>query len=221
MKPVGKRNAAKGVDITDTQARILEVGRREFLEKGFKGASLRAIVKEAGFTQGAFYGYYDSKEALFAALVAPADELVERFKRAQDAHFDLIREDRAAESRELSTEYLRSFVGYIYDNFEAFKLVLCCSAGTRYENYVHDLVELEVCGTRAYYAELEKRGRLEGAVSDELQRMLTSAYFAAVFETVVHDMPRTRAMGYIEELAVFFQFGLGCHPAPEVIFFSP
>ena len=207
MKPVGKRNAAKGVDITDTQARILEVGRREFLEKGFKGASLRAIVKEAGFTQGAFYGYYDSKEALFAALVAPADELVERFKWAQDAHFDLIREDRAAESRELSTEYLRSFVGYIYDNFEAFKLVLCCSAGTRYENYVHDLVELEVCGTRAYYAELEKRGRLEGAVSDELQRMLTSAYFAAVFETVVHDMPRTRAMGYIEELAVFFNSG--------------
>ena len=56
------------MELTDTQKRILEVGKREFLEKGFKDASLRAVVKEAGFTQGAFYGYYDSKEALFDAL---------------------------------------------------------------------------------------------------------------------------------------------------------
>ena len=48
------------MELTDTQRRILEVGKREFLEKGFKDASLRSIVKEAGFTQGAFYGYYGS-----------------------------------------------------------------------------------------------------------------------------------------------------------------
>ena len=46
----------QNVELTDTQKRILEVGKREFLEKGFKDASLRAIVKEAGFTKGAFYG---------------------------------------------------------------------------------------------------------------------------------------------------------------------
>ena len=31
---------------------------KEFLEKGFQGASLRQIVKKAGLTTGAFYGYY-------------------------------------------------------------------------------------------------------------------------------------------------------------------
>ena len=44
-------------------------GMREFLEKGYKSASLRNIVKTAGVTTGAFYGYYDSKEELFEALV--------------------------------------------------------------------------------------------------------------------------------------------------------
>ena len=39
----------QNVELTDTQKRILEVGKREFLEKGFKDASLRAVVKEAGF----------------------------------------------------------------------------------------------------------------------------------------------------------------------------
>lgn len=42
---------------------------QEFLEKGFKSASLRNIVKTAGVTTGAFYGYYRSKEELFSALV--------------------------------------------------------------------------------------------------------------------------------------------------------
>lgn len=196
------------MELTDTQKRILEVGKREFLEKGFKGASLRAIVREAGFTQGAFYGYYDSKEALFDALVAPAaDGLILQFKQAQDAHYDLIPEDKAAESQNLSTEYLRYFLGYIYDNFDAFKLVLCCSGGTKYEHFVHNLVELEVSQTEKYYAELEKRGRVEGQISHELHHLITSAYFTAVFETVVHDMSREKAMSYIEELAVFFNCG--------------
>lgn len=43
--------------------------KKEFLEKGFRSASLRNIVKSAGVTTGAFYGYYSSKEELFAALV--------------------------------------------------------------------------------------------------------------------------------------------------------
>ena len=37
----------------------------EFLEKGFQSASLRNIVKTAGVTTGAFYGYFSSKAALF------------------------------------------------------------------------------------------------------------------------------------------------------------
>ena len=48
---------------------ILSAAMQEFLKKGFKSASLRNIVKTAGVTTGAFYGYYDSKEDLFEALV--------------------------------------------------------------------------------------------------------------------------------------------------------
>ena len=50
---------------------ILLAAMEEFSDKGFLGASLRQIVKKAGVTTGAFYGYFSSKEALFAALVEP------------------------------------------------------------------------------------------------------------------------------------------------------
>lgn len=196
------------VEYTETQRKILEAGKREFLAKGFKDASLRGIVKEAGFTQGAFYGYYPDKAALFDTLVSEAaDTLMEQFKAAQQAHYDLIPGEKTAQSRELSTDYLNHFINYIYDNFDAFKLVICCSEGTRYANYVHELVELEVSQTEEYYQQLRRLGRVEGTVSHDLHHMITSAYFTAVFETVAHDMTREQAIGYVNELAVFFNCG--------------
>ena len=53
----------------DTLEKIQQSALEEFSEKGFLGASLRQIVKNAGVTTGAFYGYFSSKEALFASLV--------------------------------------------------------------------------------------------------------------------------------------------------------
>lgn len=65
-----------GTEEQTTLDSIHTAAKTEFLEKGFKSASLRNIVKTAGVTTGAFYGYYDSKEALFEALVG---EQYERF----------------------------------------------------------------------------------------------------------------------------------------------
>ena len=196
------------MNISETQRKILEVGKKEFLSKGFKDASLRKIVADAGFTKGAFYGYYPDKAAFFEALVSEAaDGLVNMFKTAQNAHFDLIPSGDTTKSRELSTEYLRHFISYVYDHFDEFKLVLCCAEGTKYENYTHELVELEVDRAEQYYRLLRKKNKIKGSVSRELHHMITSAYFTAAFETVVHDMTRKKAMGYIEELAAFFNSG--------------
>lgn len=62
---------------------IQQAAMNEFLEKGFQGASLRQIVKNAGVTTGAFYGYFSSKEAVFNALVEPhAAAIMGQFMKA-------------------------------------------------------------------------------------------------------------------------------------------
>ncbi len=193
---------------SNTQAKIIEIAKKEFLDKGFKDASLRGIVKEAGFTQGAFYGYYKDKEELFISIVSEAaDGLMHEFKKAQEAHFDLIKKNNTEMTRELSVKYLKNFLGYIYDNFEVFKLIICCSDGTKYENYIHDLVELDIKVASEYFKKLKDIGKLEGEVSYNFHHMITSAYFTAVFETVMYDMTRNEAEGYISDLAVFFNSG--------------
>ena len=67
-----------------TLEKIQDAALAEFLDKGFQGASLRQIVKNAGVTTGAFYGYFSSKEALFASIVEPHAKADERAVKAND-----------------------------------------------------------------------------------------------------------------------------------------
>ena len=56
------------------RALVLEAARSVFAEKGVEGASIREIAKRAGYTPGAIYSYFDSKEAIYAALLAESLE---------------------------------------------------------------------------------------------------------------------------------------------------
>jgi AcrR family transcriptional regulator len=56
---------------TDNEKRrqILKGAREVFLSKGFDGASMDQIAKEAGVSKGTLYVYFASKEVLFEALI--------------------------------------------------------------------------------------------------------------------------------------------------------
>lgn len=48
---------------------ILDGARRMFLSQGFEGASMQDVARAAGVSKGTLYVYFDSKEAMFEALV--------------------------------------------------------------------------------------------------------------------------------------------------------
>jgi len=52
-----------------TMRKILDAAREEFGERGFSESSIVGITQRAGVALGTFYTYFDSKEALFQALV--------------------------------------------------------------------------------------------------------------------------------------------------------
>ena len=51
------------------RALVLEAARSVFEEQGLEGASIREIAKRAGYTPGALYSYFESKEAIYGALL--------------------------------------------------------------------------------------------------------------------------------------------------------
>jgi AcrR family transcriptional regulator len=52
-----------------TLRKILDAAREEFGERGFSASSIVGITQRASVALGTFYTYFDSKEALFQALV--------------------------------------------------------------------------------------------------------------------------------------------------------
>ena len=98
---------------SDTLEKIQQAALEEFSEKGFLGASLRQIVKNAGVTTGAFYGYFSSKEALFNALVEPhAAALMGKFMEAQTYIDELPEEQQPDHMGEESSSCVRWMVDY-------------------------------------------------------------------------------------------------------------
>jgi len=61
--------------MTDVRrALVLDAARAVFEKLGIEGASIREIARAAGYTPGAIYFYYDSKEAIYGALLAQSLE---------------------------------------------------------------------------------------------------------------------------------------------------
>lgn len=52
-----------------TRRRLLDAAEQEFGERGFHAASVSSITLRAGVSQGTFYIYFPSKDAIFSAVV--------------------------------------------------------------------------------------------------------------------------------------------------------
>src|SRR3982750_1176486 len=73
-----------------TLRKILDAARDEFGERGFGETSIVGITQRAGVALGTFYTYFDSKEAVFGAVVRDMsvqvrDRVAPAFKDATDA----------------------------------------------------------------------------------------------------------------------------------------
>ena len=191
-----------------TLERIQQAALDEFSEKGFLGASLRQIVKHAGVTTGAFYGYFSSKEALFASIVEPhAAALMGRFMEAQTGFAELPEEEQPQHMGEASGDYVNWMVDYICDHREPVKLLLCRAEGTSYEHFVHNMVEIEVEYTLKYMEVLRRLGHDIPELDEQMCHIIASGMFNGIFEIVVHDMPRDRALRYVDQLRDFYTAG--------------
>ncbi|HXV05482.1 MAG TPA: TetR/AcrR family transcriptional regulator [Solirubrobacterales bacterium] len=70
---------AQSDELGSSREQLLDAATRVFAQRGYQGASMNEIAAEAGFSKGALYWNFESKEDLFFALL---DERVDRPLRA-------------------------------------------------------------------------------------------------------------------------------------------
>src|SRR5438270_4263192 len=64
-----KRRLTRAERQAQTRQELLDAAARVFVKRGFTGSSVEEISAEAGYTRGAFYSNFRSKNALFVELL--------------------------------------------------------------------------------------------------------------------------------------------------------
>ena len=186
---------------------ILRAAAEEFRTYGFADASIRRIAKASGMSAPGMYKHFAGKEDLFAALVEPAvsgfwslyDTLAEEEYAAIDAA------KRGEEAQNVSST--ERMLKYIYSNYDAFKLVICCSEGTKYAGFVHEAAQMEEKNTKAYFAQAKANDFEVKELPEKEIHLLVTANVNAVVSAIEHDFTLEEAMHYAKTLEIFFASG--------------
>ena len=98
-----------------TQRAVLDAAAAEFGERGFHESSIVSITARAGVALGTFYTYFESKDALFRALVCDMSERVrDTVAPSLDSAPDAISREGAA---------LSAFLGFARDHKEIYRII--------------------------------------------------------------------------------------------------
>ncbi len=94
---------------------LLDAAALEFGERGFHEASISAITRRAGVALGSFYTYFDSKDAVFRALVTDLSAQVrDHVGPAVRAAGDGIAAEKAG---------LAQFIGFVRQHKEIYRII--------------------------------------------------------------------------------------------------
>jgi TetR/AcrR family transcriptional regulator len=89
--------------VGDTRTKILEVAEAEFATEGYAGAHLQKIAEQVGVRKTALYYYFDSKAALYTAVIGT---ILEAFDHCVES---------ALETTETPDSQLEELVGRVND----------------------------------------------------------------------------------------------------------
>lgn len=194
--------------IEGVSERLIEHAQKEFLEKGYADASLRTIAAEAGTSTGSIYARFQDKAGLFSAIVEPvAEEFMARFRAVQESFHSFDAETQRREVGQYSADEMLKLVDYMYDHLDAFHLLLDASYGTKFQNFVEELVSVEEEYTWKWMEITGAGLQFSDAMTRELYHMVVTAYFEGIFEVVRHEMGREDAKKYISLMGKYHHAG--------------
>ena len=196
-----ERKGARKVE-KETRELLLASAKQEFLEKGYQGASLRSICKNAGVTTGALYFFFQDKEDLFAAIVEP---VLEKLKHMLQQHMrqELMELQQLPDAREdnMQDDMFASaqIIHLLYANYDMFTLILTKSQGSRFENCVDEFVAIMENGYQIFASEQAKVLGVEPPDEYTLH-WVAHVQINAFSHLLLHEKDEQKALKHMEQV---------------------
>ena len=190
-------------DELNTRAKILRAAKQEFFANGFADTNVRTIAEKAGVTTGALYNLFDNKDGIFEALVSGVfDEfldIVVHHDEFDAENFGMKTSDLSA-IIELSQRRFLRMIDFFYDNWDAMKLIVCCSKGSSYEHIFDKAIDMTEKDT---FQLLKLDGvKMSRRIRFFIHVMVTS-HFENLKEIFYHNLKKSEAVEYVFDFNVY------------------
>ena len=193
--------------------KIIRAAMDEFSEFGYDKASMRRIGQRCGLTAAALYRHFDSKEAMFEALVEPAvtdmKKWLEDHAAASEEAVRSAADSKGSAGSDVmwnSTE--ADMMRYlIYPRMDEFSMIINKAKGSKYEDFMNELVTDHQERLMPQLQMLREAGYNVRDISEDELHMLITAYCSALFEPVAHGYSLENALKYLGTVEEFFTPG--------------
>lgn len=183
-----------------TRAVIIDAAARQFISRGFSGASMRQIAQEAGIALGGIYNHFGSKEDLFTAVVAA--------KHPLNQIAPLLAEVEGRDAENLLREGARRILGVLEKDQSLLRLVFI------------ELVEFDGQHVPALFEHLfpnvqafvQKLLAMPGKFKPYAPMTLARVYFGmvlsqAMIDLLLRDLPLPEEGGSLDDIMDIFMHG--------------
>ena len=191
----------------NTPTKILDAAKEIFLQNGFQDTSLQQIAAAVGISAPGSYKHFDSKEAVFSALVDPLiarmREILQRTELEKDA---MLRRGQTEEVWDKEKTFSET-LDFIYQNFDGMKLLICCAQGTKYENIVDRIADREAQTVLRTLPELREKGLPIPPIAEETVILMMRNQYRTYVEFIRQDFSRAEADAYLQALGSFYTAG--------------
>ena len=188
-------------DKTATHIKIMAAAQDEFLEFGYEKASMRSIADRCSMTAAGVYRHCRDKEDLFDQLVSP---WIERLKEWQGGHVGRYQKAFNEESVSWQDSWVDMMREVVYPHMEEYHLLFAKAGGSRYGNYLHDMIEQSQERFWSYLPQIRAKGYPVWDIQLREFHLLLTAYMTALFEPVIHNYPQEEAAASLEVVEAFF-----------------
>jgi len=203
--------------IEERRNQILDAAALLFARKGYKGATIREIAREAGVAEGTIYNYFDSKHDLLISLPQRISwPMVSSFVRSARSQGP----DTVADDEEQMVQLLQASMGSIQQHTDAVKVLLAYIPFMEEEIQSQFLEQTTLFFTRIFDLEGFLQSRIEAGTFRSLDTAIAARAFVGmvlIFVLSQEILPGRKAvpMSYekiAREVVQLFLYGAVAQP---------
>lgn len=182
---------------TDIRKVILVVSKKEFLEHGFKDASMRTIAKKSGVSLGNIYNYFKNKDEIFTQILSVPVSLLNKVNNIfDDEYFFDIENIKNGKIKQLKFTYS---IKFICNYRNELKLLLFKAHGSSLQDFKDNWLDKNTEASIEWLKKYNNIHSKKAQASEFFIHYLNSSYVNFITEILMHDIHKNKMIEYLKE----------------------